>query len=134
MTDPIADMLTRIRNAHSVSKTEVVVPFSQMKLEIATILKQEGFIKSVATREAGSDGNRFDEIIIGLKYANSKEPAITSLKRISKPGERVYATKDQLPRVLNNLGIAIISTSHGLMTNKQARKSVLGGEIICEIY
>ena len=134
MTDPIADMLTRIRNAHSVSKTEVVVPFSKMKLEIATILKQEGFIKSVATREAGSDGNRFDEIIIGLKYANSKEPAITSLKRISKPGERVYATKDQLPRVLNNLGIAIISTSHGLMTNKQARKSGLGGEIICEIY
>jgi len=134
MTDPIADMLTRIRNAQTVSKTEVVVPFSKMKLEIATILKQEGFIKSVATREAGSDGNRFDEIIIGLKYANSKEPAITSLKRISKPGERVYATKDQLPRVLNNLGIAIISTSHGLMTNKQARKSGLGGEIICEIY
>ena len=134
MTDPIADMLTRIRNAQTVSKTEVVVPFSKMKLEIATILKQEGFIKSVATREAGSDGNRFDEIIIGLKYANSKEPAITSLKRISKPGERVYATKDQLPRVLNNLGIAIISTSHGLMTNKQARKSGLGGETICEIY
>ena len=134
MTDPIADMLTRIRNAQTVSKTEVVVPFSKMKLEIATILKQEGFIKSVATREAGSDGNRFDEIVIGLKYASSKEPAITSLKRISKPGERVYATKEQLPRVLNNLGIAIISTSHGLMTNKQARKSGLGGEIICEIY
>ena len=134
MTDPIADMLTRIRNAQTVDKTEVVVPFSKMKLEIATILKQEGFIKSVATREAGSDGNRFDEIVIGLKYPSTKEPAITALKRISKPGERVYATKEQLPRVLNNLGIAIISTSHGLMTNKQARKSGLGGEVICEIY
>ncbi|OGY46623.1 MAG: 30S ribosomal protein S8 [Candidatus Buchananbacteria bacterium RIFCSPHIGHO2_01_FULL_47_11b] len=134
MTDPIADMLTRIRNAQTVDKTEVVVPFSKMKLEIATILKQEGFIKSVATREAGSDGNRFDEIVIGLKYTSTKEPAITALKRISKPGERVYATKEQLPRVLNNLGIAIISTSHGLMTNKQARKSGLGGEVICEIY
>ena len=134
MTDPIADMLTRIRNAQTVSKTEVVVPFSKMKLEIATILKQEGFIKSVATREAGSDGNRFDEIIIGLKYANSKEPAITSLKRISKPGERVYATKDQLPRVLNNLGMAIISTSKGLLTNKEAKKQGVGGEVICEIY
>jgi small subunit ribosomal protein S8 len=133
MTDPIADMLTRIRNASASKKPEVVLPFSKIKLEIAKILMQYGYIKKFEKIEAGSNGNKFDEMRIGLKYLG-KESAVGSIKRISKPGRRVYASKDDLPVVLNNLGIAIISTSQGLMTNKEAKKKNLGGEIICEVY
>jgi len=133
MTDPIADMLTRIRNALAVRKPEVVLPFSKIKFGIAEILKEKGYIKNVEKVEKGSNGNNYDEIKIILKYQGA-QPAITSLKRISKPGRRVYAAKDELPKVLNSLGIAIISTSHGLMTNKEAKKHQLGGEVICEIY
>ncbi|MFA5021629.1 MAG: 30S ribosomal protein S8 [Patescibacteria group bacterium] len=131
MTDPIADMLTRIRNALAVRKPEVVLPFSKIKIAIAEILKQNGYIKQVEKIEGV--GGKFNEIRIVLKY-NSKEPAIENLKRISKPGRRVYVPKDKLPIVLNNLGIAIISTPQGLMTNKEAKKKNLGGEVICEIY
>ncbi len=133
MTDPIADMLTRIRNALAVRKPEVVLPFSKIKFGIAEILEENGYIKNFEKIEKGNNGNNYDEIKIILKYQGS-QPTITSLKRISKPGRRVYATKDELPRVLNSLGIAIISTSSGLMTNKEARKHKLGGEVICEIY
>ena len=134
MTDPIADMLTRIRNALAVKKPEVILPFSKMKLAIAEILQQSGYIVKVEKIEKGNNGNNHDEMKIVLKYLGGKEPAITSLKRISKPGRRLYTTKDKLPVVLNNLGIAIISTSQGLMTNKEAKKKGLGGEMICEIY
>jgi len=129
MTDPIADMLTRIRNAQAVRKPEVVFPFSKMKMAIAEILHVKGYLKEVEKIA----GVSFNEIKVVLKY-NGKEPVISCLKRISKPGHRVYATKDKLPTVLNNLGIAIISTPQGLMTNKEAKKKNLGGEIICEIY
>lgn len=134
MTDPIADMLTRIRNALAVRKPEVALPFSKIKLGMAEILEKEGFVKKSELIKKGQEGNSFDQIKIVLKYLGPKEPAITSLKRISKPGRRVYVNKEEIPRVLNNLGIAIISTSQGLMTNKQAKKANLGGEVLCEIY
>lgn len=133
MTDPIADMLTRIRNAQAVRKPEVILPFSKVKFSIAEILKKEGYITDFE-KIAGEGKNSFDQIKIVLKYLGPKEAAILNLKRISKPGRRVYATKNKLPRVLNNLGIAIISTSQGLMTNKEAGKLGLGGEVICEVY
>lgn len=136
MTDPIADMLTRIRNASAVNKQEVVLPMSKIKYNIAKILEKEGWVSEVGAIKTKSKKNGsavFDEIKISLKYKNGK-PSIESLKRISKPGRRVYVSKKELPRVLNNLGIAIISTPHGVMTNKEARKKGVGGEVICEIY
>jgi small subunit ribosomal protein S8 len=133
MTDPIADMLTRIRNSLAVNKSEVVLPFSKMKLGLAEILKKEGYIKDVEVIKGGTNKN-YNEIRIVLKYKKPKKPAISGLKSISKPGRRIYATHDKLPKVLNDLGIAIISTSQGLMTNKEARKRKLGGEVVCEIY
>lgn len=131
MTDPIADMLTRIRNSLAVRKPEVIMPFSKIKLGMAEILKKEGYIQEFWEV---SEGTSDKQLKIILKYLGPKTPAITSLKRISKPGRRVYASCDKLPRVLNNLGIAIISTSQGLLTNKEARKRKLGGEVVCEIY
>ncbi len=137
MTDPIADMLTRIRNACAVKKHEVVLPMSKIKYEIAKILKAEGWIYDVEVKKVKSEKNKasvFDQLAIVLKYKKSGRPALTHIKRISKPGLRIYAKKNELPKVLNNLGIAIISTPQGLMTNKQARRQGLGGEVICEIY
>lgn len=133
MTDTIADMLTRIRNASKVKKAEVFVPFSKMKLEIAKILKKLNYIDGFQEIKPGSADNKFGGLTIKLKYDNG-QPAISSLKRISKPGRRVYAAKDDLPRVLNDAGVAIISTSQGIMINKEARKAGLGGEVVCEIY
>ena len=132
MTDPISDMLTRIRNASAVNKADVVLPMSKIKYEIAKILKREGWVQDVHVEKSTKTG--FDELGIILKYKKSGKSVITSLKRISRPGLRVYANKQNLPKVLNNLGIAIISTSKGLLTNKEARKQGEGGEIICEIY
>lgn len=137
MTDPIADMLTRIRNAGAAGKDEVVLPMSKIKYNIAKILEQNNWIKKAEVIKSESQKNAsasFDKIKITLKYDENKNPAITSLKRISKPGRKIYAGKDELPKVLNNFGIAILSTSQGLMTNKEARKKKIGGEIICEIY
>lgn len=137
MTDPIADMLTRIRNASAIKKLDVVLPMSKIKYEVAKILKQEGWISDVEVIKGTgkkNEANAFDELKIVLKYKKSGKSFITSIKRISKPGLRVYTDKNNLPKVLNNLGIAIISTSSGLMTNKEARKKGLGGEIICEVY
>lgn len=136
MTDPIADMLTRIRNAQAVKKSTVVAPMSKIKFGIAKILEAEGWIKKAEIVKMNGDKNssaNFNEIKLELKYKNGR-PAINSLKKISTPGRRVYANKNELPRVLNNLGIAIISTPAGLMTNKQAKKQGIGGEVICEIY
>lgn len=127
--DPIADMLTRIRNANAMRYKEVEVPASKIKLEIARILKEEGFISDYKVKK----NNVQNIIVLNLKYAD-KERVITGLKRISKPGLRVYAKCEDIPRVLNGLGIAIVSTSKGLMTDKQARENSLGGEVLAYIW
>ena len=131
MTDPIADMLTRIRNANTAKHDTVDVPASKMKISIAEILLKEGYIKSF---ELVDNGN-FKDIRITLKYGKDKnEKIITGLKRISKPGLRVYASKDELPRVLGGLGVAIISTNKGVVTDKEARKLGVGGEVLCFVW
>ncbi|MFH1597481.1 MAG: 30S ribosomal protein S8 [Patescibacteria group bacterium] len=136
MTDPIADMLTRIRNASAVNKEEVVIPFSKMKWEIAQILEREGFIKGAEkTKEVNSFGSEFDNITVGLRYSEiDGQPLVRKIKRVSTPGRRVYKKYQAMPHVLGGLGIAIISTSAGIMTNKEAKKKKVGGEIICEVY
>ena len=130
VTDPIADMLTRIRNANQMRYKEVEVPASRIKLEIARILKEEGYISDVKIKKDKVQ----DVMVLNLKYGEKKERVITGLKRISKPGLRVYAKVEELPRVLNGLGIAIISTSKGIMTDKEARKESLGGEVLAYIW
>ncbi|MFO7263080.1 MAG: 30S ribosomal protein S8 [Bacillaceae bacterium G1] len=130
MSDPIADMLTRIRNAIAVRHEKVEIPASKMKRQIAEILKAEGFIKDAEYIDDGKQGI----IRLFLKYGPNNEPVITGLKRISKPGLRVYAKHEELPRVLRGLGIAIISTSKGVMTDKEARRAGVGGEVICYIW
>ena len=129
-TDPIADMLTRIRNANQLRYKEVSMPNSKLKYEIAKILKSEGFIQSYKIEK----GDVQDKLILNLKYGEKKERVITGLRKISKPGLRVYAKVEEIPTVLNGLGIAIISTSKGLMTNKRAHKERLGGEVLAYIW
>ncbi len=130
MTDPIADFLTRVRNANMVNHEKVEIPASKVKKAIADIFKAEGYIKDCELIDDGKQGI----IRIYLKYGASKEKVITGLKSISKPGLRVYARKDEIPRVLGGLGTAVISTSKGIMTDKEARKQGLGGEVICYIW
>ena len=130
VTDPIADMLTRIRNANQMRYKEVEVPASKMKLEIARILKEEGFINDYKVKKNSVQ----NIIVLSLKYGQNKERVITGLKRISKPGLRVYAKATEVPRVLNGLGIAIVSTSKGVMTDKNARTESLGGEVLAYIW
>ena len=129
-TDPIADMLTRIRNANSARHTSVDVPASNMKKAIADILFDEGYISSVEKIEDGKQGI----LRITLKYDENGKRVISGLKRISKPGLRIYVAKDELPKVLNGLGIALISTSKGIKTDKNARKEGLGGEVIAYVW
>ena len=130
VNDTIADMLTRIRNANQMRYKEVEVPASKMKISIAEILKNEGYIADYKIKK----NNVQDIIVLNLKYGQNKERVITGLKRISKPGLRVYAKAEELPRVLNGLGIAIISTSKGLMVDREARKESLGGEVLAYIW
>jgi small subunit ribosomal protein S8 len=130
VTDPIADMLTRIRNANAMKYKEVSMPVSKVKTEIAKILKDEGFIEDY---KVSKDGD-FGKLVLTLKYTNKKERVITGLKRISKPGLRVYAKSNEVPKVLNGFGIAVVSTSRGIMTDKEARKQNLGGEIMAYIW
>lgn len=130
MTDPIADMLTRIRNAYRASHKTVDLPSSRIKEEIAKILQQEGYI--VSYNIANQDSKPI--LILELSYGPNNERAISGIKRISKPGRRVYAKKDQIPRVLGGLGMAILSTSRGLMTDKRAGKENIGGEVICYVW
>ena len=130
VTDTIADMLTRIRNANGMRYQEVSVPASNLKVSLAKILKDEGFIEDYKIVDDNVQGT----IVITLKYGQNKERVITGLKRISKPGLRVYAKAGEVPKVLNGLGIAVISTSHGVMTDKEARKENLGGEVLCYIW
>ena len=126
MTDPIADMLTRIRNANQMRNKEVSMPVSKIKLEIAKILDAEGFITNYTVKD--------NTLTLTLKYGQNKERVITGLKRISKPGLRVYAGAEEIPHVLNGLGIAIISTPKGVMTDKLARKNNVGGEVIAYVW
>jgi small subunit ribosomal protein S8 len=130
MTDPIADMLTRVRNANSAYKAETTMPSSKKLVEIARILKQEGYIADYTVVSAEPQ----DQLEVTLKYGPNKERTIAGIRRISKPGLRVYAKKDELPRVLGGLGIAVISTSHGVMTDRVARKEGVGGEVIAYIW
>ncbi|MCK1975727.1 30S ribosomal protein S8 [Jeotgalicoccus huakuii] len=130
VSDPIADMLTRIRNANIVRHETLEIPASNIKKEIAGILKTEGFVKNVEFIEDDKQGI----IRVFMKYSNDSERVITGLKRISKPGLRVYAKREELPRVLNGLGIALISTSEGVLTDKEARKRNLGGEVLAYVW
>jgi len=129
-TDPIADMLTRIRNANTERHEKVSIPASNMKKAIAKILLQEGYVKNVENVDDGGQG----VIKITLKYGADKQKVITGLRRISKPGLRIYAAKEELPRVLKGLGVAIVSTSKGVMTDKEARKQNVGGEVLAFIW
>ncbi len=130
MTDPVADMLTRIRNANLVHHERVEVPGSGMKKSIAQILKDEGFIRDFDWTDDGKQGL----LRVYLKYGPNKEKVINGLKRISKPGLRVYVQRDEIPRVLGGLGIAILSTSHGVLSDKQARRERVGGEVLCYVW
>jgi small subunit ribosomal protein S8 len=130
INDPIADMLTRIRNAQVARHDSVTIPASNMKKAIAKILLDEGYVKSVENLNEGIQGS----IKITLKYQDKKQPVIVGLRRISKPGLRVYATCEELPKVLGGLGIAIVSTSRGVMTDRAARKENIGGEVLCYVW
>ena len=130
MTDPIADMLTRIRNANQMKHLTVLVPASKIKLEILNVIKQEGYIEDVEFVEDGKQG----EIKVTLKYTEKKERVIKGITRISKPGLRVYAKSTEMPKVLNGLGVAVVSTSNGVMTDREARQKNLGGEVIAYIW
>ena len=131
-TDPIADMLTRIRNANQALHEHAEMPTSRLKSEIARILKEEGYITDFRV-EPGEE-LPYDRLVIDLKYGRSRERVITDLKRVSKPGRRVYARKDRLPRVLGGMGIAILSTSNGLITARSAEEQGVGGEVVCFVW
>lgn len=129
-TDPIADMLTRIRNASMVSLAEVKMPSSKLKVELAKLLKSEGFITDFAV----VDEDKFKVLTITLKYDSKNKPVISKLQRVSKPGLRTYSKAANLPQVLGGMGVAIVSTSKGLMTDRKARKENIGGEVLCYVY
>jgi small subunit ribosomal protein S8 len=130
MTDPIADMLTRIRNANQALHAQVEIPASKMKVEIARLIKEQGYVASYEVRS----GEHGDVIVIDLKYGKNRERVISGIKRVSKPGRRIYARKETLPKVLGGLGTAIISTSRGLLTSAEAQRQGLGGEVVCFIW
>jgi small subunit ribosomal protein S8 len=130
LTDPIADMLTRIRNANKALQESTEMPTSRQKEEIARLLQEEGYISGYSVRK----GESFDTLVVELQYGPSRERIITDLKRVSKPGRRVYARKDRLPRVLGGMGTAIMSTSRGLVTSRTAEREGIGGEVICFVW
>ncbi len=130
LTDPIADMLTRIRNANKALQETAAMPTSRLKQDIARLLKEEGYIRDFRIEK----GESFDTLVVELKYGRSRERVITNLKRISKPGRRIYARKDRMPRVLGGMGTAILSTSSGVMTSRSAQERGIGGEVICFIW
>jgi small subunit ribosomal protein S8 len=129
-TDPIADMLTRIRNANKALHETTEMPTSRQKVEIARLLQEEGYIDGYSVKS----GESFDTLVVTLKYGPSRERIITDLKRVSKPGRRVYARKDRLPRVLGGMGTAIMSTSRGVVTSRTAEREGIGGEVICFVW
>ncbi len=130
MTDPIADMLTRIRNAITARKAKVIMPASKMKARIAEVLREEGFVGAISSEEDGKQGL----LSIELRYDNNNHNAIQGIRRVSKPGQRTYARHTGLPRVRSGLGVAILTTSKGIMTEREARKQGLGGELLCEVW
>lgn len=130
LTDPIADMLTRIRNANKALQDTVEMPTSRTKVEIARLLKEEGYIRDYHVR----DGESFDTLVVELRFGRNRERIITDLKRVSKPGRRIYARKDRLPRVLGGMGTAILSTSSGVITSRTAEERGVGGEVICFVW
>jgi small subunit ribosomal protein S8 len=132
LTDPVADMLTRIRNANKALHDRAEMPNSKLKEEIARLLKEEGYIRDYHVEER--EGVPYRTLVIELKYGRSRERIITDLKRISKPGRRIYARKDRLPRVLGGMGISILSTSRGLMTSRKAAEEGIGGEVVCFVW
>ncbi|MCE5253530.1 MAG: 30S ribosomal protein S8 [Actinomycetia bacterium] len=129
-TDPIADMLTRIRNANKALHAQVEMPASAQKLELARVLRDEGYIAGYSVVK----GSSFDKLVIELKYTDGRRRVISQVKRVSKPGRRIYAKKDNLPRVLGGLGTAVISTSRGLMTAREAERLGVGGEVVCFVW
>jgi small subunit ribosomal protein S8 len=134
MTDPIADMLTRLRNANSAYHDTAIMPSSKLKTHIAEILQQEGYIAGWRVSDVESDGHTFKQLVVELKYGPNRERSIAGLRRVSKPGLRVYAKSTSLPKVLGGLGVAIISTSTGLLTDKQATKRGVGGEVLAYVW
>jgi small subunit ribosomal protein S8 len=130
LTDPIADMLARIRNANKALQDTVTMPTSRAKVEIARLLKEEGYIRDYHVEK----GESFDNLVVELKYGRNRERVISGLKRVSKPGRRIYARKDRLPRVLGGMGVAIMSTSSGVMTSRSAEQQGVGGEVICFVW
>ena len=130
MTDPIADFLARIRNAILARHAEVVSPSSKLKVRIANLLKDEGYISGFDVRETDT----FPQLVVRLRWADQRTNAITGLRRRSRPGQRTYVAKDAIPKIRSGLGIAILSTSHGLMTDRAARKAGVGGELLCEVW
>ena len=132
LTDPVADMLTRIRNANKALHDRAEMPSSKLKVEIARILKEEGYIRDYHVANGEEDTHA--KLVVELKYSRSRERVLTDLKRVSKPGRRIYARKDRLPRVLGGMGVAILSTSSGLMTSRSAEQQGVGGEVICFVW
>jgi small subunit ribosomal protein S8 len=130
LTDPIADMLTRIRNANKALQETATMPTSRMKESIARLLKEEGYIRDFRVEK----GESFDTLVVELKYGRNRERVLSDLKRVSKPGRRVYARKDRLPRVLGGMGISILSTSNGLITSRTAAEQGVGGEVVCFVW
>jgi small subunit ribosomal protein S8 len=130
LTDPVADMLTRIRNANKALQETVSMPTSNLKTELARILKEEGYIRDYRIEQ----GESFDTLVVELKFGQNRERVITDLKRVSKPGRRIYAKKERLPRVLGGMGTAVISTSGGLITSKRAQELGVGGEVVCFVW
>src|SRR3954467_9971347 len=130
LTDPIADMLTRIRNANKALHEHATMPSSRMKVEIARLLKEEGYIKDFHVEK----GEAFDTLVVDLKFGRNRQRVLSDLKRVSKPGRRVYARKDRLPRVLGGMGVAILSTSTGIVTARTAQERGIGGEVICFVW
>jgi small subunit ribosomal protein S8 len=130
LTDPVADMLTRIRNANKALQETVSMPSSRLKVEIARLLEEEGYVKGYRVEK----GESFDTLVVQLKFGKNRERVITDLKRVSKPGRRVYARKDRLPRVLGGMGTAILSTSKGLVTSRTAQELGVGGEVVCFVW
>lgn len=129
-TDPIADMLTRVRNANKAMHAQVEMPSSNLKVELARVLKDEGYITDYAVTNDGT----FDKLVVELKYTDGRRRVISQVKRVSKPGRRIYAKKDNLPKVLGGLGTAVISTSSGLMTAREAQRQGVGGEVVCFVW
>ena len=134
MTDPIADMISRIRNASLARHDRTEIPMSKMKLEVAKILKNEGYIIDVRESDTNVDEKNPKKLTIVLKYGRDRQAAIDGIRRVSRPGRRVYVRHDRIPRVFSGLGISILSTSHGLMSDRQARTQKVGGELLCEVW